>query len=95
MELESEEYDAAISVGTLTIGHPPKESLLQLSKVIQPYGYIVFTLRSDILDESEYGDYLRNMVKSKLWNEEEVSGENRKRSTGSGFARNYLSQNRS
>ena len=73
MELESEEYDAVISVGTLTIGHPSKESLLQLSKLIQPYGYIVFTLRSDIPEESGHGDYLRNMAESKVWTVDEVS----------------------
>ena len=73
MELDGEEYDAVISVGTLTVGHAPKESLLQLSKATGRYGYIVFTLRSDILEESGYDDYLRNMVESEVWIEEEAS----------------------
>jgi len=30
-------------------------------------------LRSDILEESGYGNYLRNMVESEVWIEEEVS----------------------
>ena len=50
-EVEDEEYDTVICVGTLAIVHAPKESLLQLPKAIRPYGHIVFTLRPDILEK--------------------------------------------
>ena len=74
--LEGVEKDTAICIGTFTIVHAPKESLLQFPKAIRPYGHIVFTLRSVILEKGGCGYYLRNKVESEARTEDEVS-ENR------------------
>ncbi|MFC1982040.1 class I SAM-dependent DNA methyltransferase, partial [Chloroflexota bacterium] len=41
-------FDAAVSVGVLTVGHAPAGSLDELVRVTRSGGYIVFTLRPDV-----------------------------------------------
>lgn len=47
-------FDATISVGTLTAGHAPANSLDELVRVTKSGGHIVFTLRPDVLIENGF-----------------------------------------
>jgi ubiquinone/menaquinone biosynthesis C-methylase UbiE len=51
---ETDEFDAVISVGTLTIGHAPPSSLDELIRVTKPGGKIVFSMRPDHFEPSGF-----------------------------------------
>jgi len=50
----TDSFDAVISVGTLTIGHAPPESLDELIRVTKPGGKIVFSMRPDHFEPSGF-----------------------------------------
>jgi SAM-dependent methyltransferase len=50
----TDEFDAVISVGTLTIGHAPPKSLDELIRVTKPGGKIVFSMRPDHFEPSGF-----------------------------------------
>ena len=52
--MPSGEFDAAISVGTLTLGHAPAGSLDELVRVTTPGGYVVFSLRPDFYENGGF-----------------------------------------
>lgn len=50
----TDSFDATICVGVLTIGHAPASSLDELVRVTRPGGYIIFTLHTDMYQNSGY-----------------------------------------
>ena len=50
LDFPSGAFDAAISVGVLTVGHAPANSLDELVRVTKQGGHIVFTLRPDVYE---------------------------------------------
>jgi len=49
--IENDQYDAAICVGTLTVGHVKPVALDEIVRIVKPGGIIGFTLREDVFNE--------------------------------------------
>lgn len=47
-------FDAVVSVGVMTVGHAPASSLDELVRVTKSGGYIVYTLRPDVYEDSGF-----------------------------------------
>jgi len=62
----TDEFDAVISVGVFTLGHAPIHSFDELVRVTRPGGYIVFSLRTDMVAEG-YQDYFSKLESGGQW----------------------------
>lgn len=56
LDLETDAFDAVISVGVFTVGHAPAEALRELARVTRPDGHVVFTLRPDVYETAGFRD---------------------------------------
>ena len=63
---ETDQFDAVISVGVFTLGHAPVHSFDELARVTKPGGYIVFSLRTDMVDDG-YQDYFNGLEAAGKW----------------------------
>ncbi len=63
---ETGAFDAVISVGVFTLGHAPIHSFDELVRVTKPGGYIVFTLRTDMVDDG-YQAYFNGLEAAGKW----------------------------
>jgi SAM-dependent methyltransferase len=60
-------FDAVISVGTLTIGHAPPDSLDELIRVTRPGGNIVFSMRPDHFEPSGFKAKQEALEEARKW----------------------------
>ena len=65
-------FDAVVSVGVFTLGHAPIHSFDELVRVTKPGGYIVFSLRTDMVADG-YQDYFNKLESEGKWKLAEVS----------------------
>ena len=63
---ETDEFDAVISIGVFTLGHAPIQSFDELVRVTKPGGYIVFSLRTDMVEEG-YQTYFDGLDTAGRW----------------------------
>ncbi len=63
---ETDEFDAVISIGVFTLGHAPIDSFDELVRVTKPGGYIVFSLRTDMVNDG-YQDYFSKLEAAGQW----------------------------
>ncbi len=63
---ETGEFDAVISIGVFTLGHAPISSFDELVRVTKPGGYVVFSLRTDMVDDG-YQDYFNKLESAGQW----------------------------
>ena len=63
---ETDHFDAVISVGVFTLGHAPVHSFDELIRVTKPGGYIVFSLRADMVDDG-FQDYFSGLESTGNW----------------------------
>ncbi len=54
LDYATDAFDAVVSTGVLTVGHAPAGSLDELIRITRAGGYIVFTLRPDVYEESGF-----------------------------------------
>ena len=69
---ETGQFDAVISIGVFTLGHAPIDSFDELVRVTKPGGYIVFSLRTDMVDDG-YQAYFDKLDVAGKWKLAEVS----------------------
>ena len=69
---ETGQFDAVISIGVFTLGHAPINSFDELVRVTKPGGYIVFSLRTDMVADG-YQDYFDKLTGDGRWKLHEVS----------------------
>ena len=69
---ETGQFDAVISIGVFTLGHAPINSFDELVRVTKPGGYIVFSLRTDMVEDG-YQDYFDKLAADGRWKLSEVS----------------------
>lgn len=55
LDLPTDFFGAVISVGTFTFGHASSKAFPELIRVTQPGGYVVFTIRPDHFEHSDFG----------------------------------------
>ena len=73
LDFPGNSFDAVVSVGVLTLGHAPASSLDELVRVTRPGGYIVYTLRPDIYENSGFKEKQAALESSGKWKLVEVS----------------------
>ena len=66
-------FDAAISVGVLTVGHAPASSLDELVRLTKQGGHIVFTLRPDVYETSGFKEKHAALEAAGKWQHVETS----------------------
>ncbi len=71
----TDSFDAVISVGVMTLGHAGPDSFNELLRITRPYGYIVFTIRTDVYLNNGFKEKQEEMVSKKLWEMVDVSDE--------------------
>ncbi|MEE8443600.1 MAG: class I SAM-dependent methyltransferase [Dehalococcoidia bacterium] len=73
LDFATDSFDAVVSVGVLTVGHAPANSLGELARVTKSGGYVVFTLRPDIYDNSGFKEMQAALEAAGTWRLVEVS----------------------
>jgi SAM-dependent methyltransferase len=68
-------FDGVISVGVMTVGHAPANSLDELVRVTKPGGYIVYSLRPDVYRDNGFKEKHEELEKAGKWKLVEVSEE--------------------
>lgn len=71
--LPTDFFDAIVSVGVFTYGHAPSSSFEELIRVTKPGGFIIFTLRLDFYENSDFKQKLRALEESGKWNLRKIS----------------------
>ena len=72
LDFASNSFGAVVSVGVLTVGHAPASALDELVRVTQPGGYVVFTLRPDIYENSGFREKQEGLEAAGKWELVEV-----------------------
>lgn len=65
LPLQSRLVDAVVSTGVFTHGHVGPEALVELCRVTRPGGYVVVTLRVDIIET--YASTVQGLIDSRQW----------------------------
>lgn len=60
-------FDAVTACGVFTYGHAPSSSFDELIRVTKPGGYILFTLRPDFYQNSDFKDKMTALEASGQW----------------------------
>jgi SAM-dependent methyltransferase len=75
LDFSTDLFDAVISVGVLTVGHAPADSLDELVRITKPHGHIIFTLRPDVYTDSGFKEKQEALETQGKWKLAEVSEE--------------------
>jgi len=73
LDFATDSFDAVISVGVLTVGHAPASSLDELVRITRPGGYIVFSLRPDVYEDSGFKEKQSALEAAGNWKLVEVT----------------------
>ena len=63
----SDYFDAVVSVGVLTVGHAPANSLDELIRITRPGGYVVFSLRPDVYETGGFKEKQAELENAGKW----------------------------
>lgn len=66
-------FGAVVSVGVLTVGHAPAGSLDEFIRITEPGGFIVFTLRPDVYEDSGFKEKQAALESASKWRLVEVT----------------------
>jgi len=67
LDFKTDSFDAVISVGALTEGHAPADSLDELVRITKPGGHIIYTLRTDLYEGAGFKEKNNSLVQSGKW----------------------------
>jgi len=67
LRLPDNYFDAIISVGVFSPGQAPSRSLDELIRITKPDGHLIFTMRPDFLEESDFKEKLSRLEASGKW----------------------------
>ena len=67
LDYKTDEFDAVISVGVFTMGHAPSSSFDELIRVTKPGGYIAFSLRVDMYQDSGFKEKQSALETAGAW----------------------------
>lgn len=73
LEFATDSFDAIISVGTFTYNHAPSKSFDELIRITKPGGYIIFILRLDFYEQSDFPKKMSALEESCKWKLVEIS----------------------
>ncbi len=75
LDYKTDSFDAVVTVGVLTVGHAPANSLDELVRVTKPGGHIVFSLRPDVYEENGFRKKQNELEAQGKWKLTEMTGE--------------------
>ena len=73
LDFATDSFDAVISVGVLTVAHAPASSFDELVRTTKPGGYIAFSLRPDVYENSGFKEKQTALESEGKWKLVEVS----------------------
>jgi ubiquinone/menaquinone biosynthesis C-methylase UbiE len=71
IEFEDNSFDAIVCAGTFTCGHVGPEALNEMIRITKNNGYISFTVRKQEWVASPYEKIIKELERSKLWQQVE------------------------
>lgn len=60
-------FDAVTACGVFTYGHAPSRALDELIRITKPGGYLLFTLRPDFYEHSDFKTKMTDLVNQSRW----------------------------
>lgn len=67
LDLMTATFDAVTACGVFTYGHAPSHSFDELIRVTKPSGYLLFTLRPDFYETSDFKEKMASLVEQSQW----------------------------
>ena len=67
LDFPTDSFDAALSVGVLTVGHAPASSLRELVRVVRSGGHIIYTLRPDLYEDGGFKEIQTALESDGKW----------------------------
>jgi len=64
---EGGSFSAAVSVGVFTTNHAPPEALDELARVVEPGGWVIFSVRDDVYRKEGFEEKLASLEKAGRW----------------------------
>jgi predicted TPR repeat methyltransferase len=73
LDLPTEAFSAVVSTGVFTAGHAPPESFDELIRVTKSGGHIIFSVRTDVYEDSGFKEKQEALEREGRWQLVEVS----------------------
>jgi predicted TPR repeat methyltransferase len=73
LDLPSDAFSAVVSTGVFTAGHAPPESFDDLIRVTKPGGHMIFSVRTDVYEDSGFKEKQEALEREGRWQLVEVS----------------------
>ena len=67
LRFESGSFSAAVSVGVFTTNHAPPEALDELVRVVEPGGWLIFSVREDVYREAGFEEKQASLEDEGRW----------------------------
>lgn len=67
LDFTTDTFDAVTACGVFTYGHAPSRSFDELIRVTKPSGYLLFTLRPDFYETSDFKTKMTALVDQSQW----------------------------
>ncbi|HAC64052.1 MAG TPA: class I SAM-dependent methyltransferase [Cyanothece sp. UBA12306] len=67
LDFPNDNFDAVTACGVFTYGHAPSNSFDELIRVTKQGGYIIFTLRPDFYEKSDFKAKIMDLETQKKW----------------------------
>ncbi len=67
LDFPTDAFDAVISVGVFTVGHAPASAFDELVRITKPGGHIVFSLRTDVHENSGFKEIQDGLEAAGKW----------------------------
>jgi ubiquinone/menaquinone biosynthesis C-methylase UbiE len=67
LDFPNHAFDAVTACGVFTYGHAPSSSFDELIRVTKPKGYIIFTLRPDFYENSDFKEKMADLETQGKW----------------------------
>jgi SAM-dependent methyltransferase len=67
LTIESDSFDAIVSVGVFVMGHAKSNSFDELIRITKPKGHIIFTLRPEFYENTDFKTTMQRLETEGLW----------------------------
>jgi predicted TPR repeat methyltransferase len=70
---DTSSFSAAVSVGVFTTNHAPPEAFDELVRVVEPEGWVIFSVREDVYRKAGFEEKQTSLEKEGRWQRETMS----------------------
>ena len=67
LDFPSDDFDAAVALGTFTSGHAPASGMIEMTRATRPGGHLIFSLKADAHDQIGFPEVHRTMIDDGRW----------------------------